>query len=120
MHEKTDVEIITQDNVAVVIFNSSSISAAQDLENISKKISDFISADYPKKIVMDFHCVKFFSSQILGLLLYVWQKLQDSDGQIAISGINPQLHRVFKITNLDKIFNFYPDKEAAVKAIGKA
>jgi hypothetical protein len=27
------------------------------------------------------------------------------------------LHKVFKITNLDKIFTFFPDKEAAVSAV---
>ena len=31
--------------------------------------------------------------------------------------IFPQLHRVFKITNLDKVFRFFPDKESAVKTI---
>lgn len=117
MHEKTDVEITTQDNVTIVRFSSSFISAVQDLDDISKKITDFISANYPQKIVVDFHHVKFFSSSILGLLVYVRRKLQDYGGQIVISGINPQLHRVFKITNLDKIFNFYPDKETAAKAI---
>lgn len=117
MHEKTDVEITTQDNVTIVRFSSSFISAVQDLDDISKKITDFISANYPQKIVVDFHRVKFFSSSILGLLVYVRRKLQDYGGQIVISGINPQLHRVFKITNLDKIFNFYPDKETAAKAI---
>jgi len=117
MHEKTDVEITTQDNVTIVRFSSSFISAVQDLDDISKKITDFISANYPQKIVVDFHRVKFFSSPILGLLVYVRRKLQDYGGQIVISGINPQLHRVFKITNLDKIFDFYPDKETAAKAI---
>jgi len=101
----------------VVRFDATSISAAQSLEEISAKLTDFIAAEYPKKIVVDFDGVKFFSSEVLGLLLYVWRKLQDYGGLIVISGINPQLHRVFKITNLDKIFRFYSDKEAAVKAL---
>lgn len=113
IHKKADVEITTHDGVVIVAFNSASISAAQGLEDISKKLADFIAVDYPKKVVVDFQGVKFFSSQVLGLLLYVWQKLQDYGGRVVISGINPQLHRVFKITNLDKIFEFYGDKEAA-------
>jgi len=36
-----------------------------------------------------------------------------------ISGVNPQLNRVFKITNLDKIFEFYPDRSHAVEAMRK-
>ena len=37
--------------------------------------------------------------------------------KIIISGINPQLGRVFKITNIDKIFKFYPDKQTAIDAV---
>jgi len=58
--------------------------------------------------------VKFFSSQILGMLLDMRSKLSVNNGEVLISAINPQLHRVFRITNLDKIFRFFPDVESAV------
>jgi anti-anti-sigma factor len=54
---------------------------------------------------------------VLGLLLDIRAKLQSHNGKVVISAINPQLHRVFKITNLDKIFAFFPNRESAVKAI---
>ena len=117
MHEKADVEITTKDDVVVVVFNSASISAVHDLEDISKKMLDYISENCPGKIVVDFQRVKFFSSQTLGLLLHIWRKLKGYGGQVVISGINPNLNRVFKITNLDKIFDFYPDAKTAVEAI---
>jgi anti-sigma B factor antagonist len=66
-------------------------------------------------MVFDFGNVKFFSSQVLGMLLDIRSKLEEYDGNIVISSIDPQLHRVFKITNLDSVFSFYPDKESAVK-----
>ena len=70
-------------------------------------------------IVFDFECVKFFSSQVLGLLLDIRSKLMTLGGELVISAIDPQLFRVFKITNLDKIFKFYPDKDSAVKAFSE-
>jgi anti-sigma B factor antagonist len=115
--KNNEVEIITADDIAVVTFSSPSISASQGIDQMSQKINDFICANYPRKIIMDFFNVRFFSSQLLGLLLQVWRKLHGYGGRIVISGINPQLHRVFKITNLDKIFEFYPDKETALKAL---
>jgi anti-anti-sigma regulatory factor len=36
------------------------------------------------------------------------------DGEVVVSAINPQLHRVFKITNLDKVFRFFPDRRRAI------
>jgi anti-anti-sigma factor len=61
--------------------------------------------------------VKFFSSQVLGLLLAMRTRLSSYGGQVIISAINPQLHRVFKITNLDQVFRFFPDAESAIDSL---
>jgi len=115
MNEKDPLEITTDNDVTVITFNATSISGLEGLEAVSKLIGEFVSAHYPRKILFDFQRVKFFSSQTLGLLLDVWRRVREYQGCIAISGINPQLHRVFKITNLDKIFPFYPDRQIAVR-----
>ena len=83
---------------------------------IGRQIEEFISANRPKRMIIDFEQVKFFSSQVLGVLLNVRTKLKDYDGEVVVSAINPQLYRVFRITNLDKIFEFFPDLDSAIKA----
>jgi len=114
MGEKLDVEIISEGNVAVVAFKTTSISDVDAIAATSKQIKGFIEENHPDKMVFDFEQVKFFSSQVLGVLLDARAKLKTYDGEVVISAINPQLHRVFRITNLDKIFKFFPDKERAV------
>lgn len=118
MDEKETVKIIIQNDVTIVSFNEASIGTIADVEALSKRITRLIEEEKPAKMIVDFERVKFFSSQILGLLLDIRKKLQAYDGRVVISGINPQLHRVFKITNLDKIFAFYPNTGSAVKDIG--
>jgi len=44
------------------------------------------------------------------------KRLKEFDGQLVISAIDPQLYRVFRITNLDRIFEFFPDRNAAIEA----
>lgn len=118
MNEKTGIEITSEDGTAVVTFKSASISDVEGIAAASKQIDEFIEADKPGKIVVDFSQVKFFSSQVLGMLLEMRGKLKAYDGEVVISSINPQLYRVFRITNLDKIFKFFPDKESAIKETG--
>jgi anti-anti-sigma factor len=117
MHEKVGVEITGEGSVAVVAFKSTSISNVEGIASAAKQIKEFIEKNHPEKIVFDFGGVKFFSSQVLGLLLENRARLETYNGEVVISGINPQLYRVFKITNLDRIFRFFPDKESAVKAV---
>ena len=115
--EKTNVEITSKDNVAVVFFKDTSISNVDGIEASSRQVNNFIEENHPAGIVFDFGGVRFFSSRVLGLVLDIRAKLRTYDGKVVISAINPQLHRVFKITNLDKIFRFFPDRESAVKAV---
>jgi len=117
MDEKVSVEITNEANTAVVVFKSASISNTEEIAAVSKQIREFVDSNNPKKVIFDFSEVRFFSSLVLGLLLEIRAKLQPLNGEVAISKINPQLHRVFKITNLDKIFRFFPDRQNAIKAM---
>jgi len=110
-------EITKQDSVAVVTFKAACISDVEGIAAASGQIKEFIDKNHPNSLIFDFETVKFFSSGVLGLLLDIRAKLETYNGKVVISAINPRLHRVFKITNLDKIFRFFPNKESAVKAM---
>jgi len=116
MDEKVGLEITEEKSVAVVAFKATSMSDVEGISAASKQIKEFIEKNRPSRIVFDFERVKFFSSQVLGLLLDIRAELETYNSEAVISAINPQLHRVFKITNLDKIFRFFPDRASAVKA----
>jgi anti-sigma B factor antagonist len=117
MSEKNDIKISSEGNIAIVSFKAVSISNVEKIKAFAGQIGGFIEKNRPQRVVFDFEEVKFFSSQVLGMLLEIRAKLQAYGGEVIISAINPQLHRVFKITSLDRIFRFFPDKNCAVKAI---
>lgn len=116
MNEEMGVEITVAADAVIVAFRATSISDADGIAVAAKQIKEYVEGNLPKRLIFDFEGVKFFSSQALGLLLEIRAKLESYGGEVAISAINPQLHRVFKITSLDKVFKFFPDVESAVKA----
>ena len=116
MEEKIDVNITSKDSVAVVAFEAASLSDVEGIATASKQIKEFVDETRPNKLIFDFRRVNFFSSLVLGVLLEIRSKLAMYNGEVAISAMNPQLYKIFRITNLDKIFKFFPDKESAVKA----
>ena len=117
MDEKVGVEITSEKDISVIAFKATSISYAEKIAGVAKEIEEFIEQNRPKRVIFDFVGVKFFSSQVLGLLLNIRDKVQKYDGEVVISAINPQLHKVFKITSLEKVFRFFPDKESAIKGV---
>lgn len=119
MTDSNIIKITTENGVTAISFNIATLTAGQGLEEAAQKISSLITDNKPDKLVIDFNGVKFFSSQSLGILLDARKKVTSYNGNVVISSINPQLYRVFKITNLDKIFKFYPDISSAIAGLKK-
>jgi anti-sigma B factor antagonist len=113
-------KITTEKTVTTISFNVASLTAGADMDAVTRQISDFIAKQKPKNLIVDFAGVKFFSSQTLGILIDVRKRMSAMKANMVISGINPQLYRVFKITNLDKLFVFYPDTQSAISELEKS
>lgn len=119
MEPKSVMEFRIQDDVMVVEFEAAMIGQTEGFEQIAHDLRQLVIQHQPVKMIADFTRVAFFSSHMLGLLVDVWRRLKDCGGILVISGINPNLNRVFRITGLDKVFKFYPDVESALKALAR-
>jgi anti-sigma B factor antagonist len=111
------LDVRTENDVFVVSFRQASIGGIGEVEKIAETLRGLIQDQNVCNMVIDFSNVSFFSSQMLGLLVDIWRRIKDRGGKLLISGINPQLTRVFRITHLDKLFDFYENPEAAVSAL---
>lgn len=117
MKTKAGLEIAREGNVAIASFTSSCICDAEEITNASALLREYIEANPPGRMVFDFSGVTFFSSRVLSLLLETRARLEPHHGEVVITSLSPQLQRVFEITNLDRVFSFYPDKAAAVEKL---
>ena len=117
MEQANGIEIASENSVSVLSFKDSSITNSEKIAEMAEKIVQYLSDKQPDYFIFDFKGVRFFSSQMLGLLLQARDMLNRIGGTILVSSIDPQLYRVFKITNLNTIFKFYPDKKSAIESI---
>ena len=115
MDTKLSLDIATEGNAAVASFKQACLSDVAEITSATDQVKQYIETNRPRRMVFDFDGVKFFSSQVLGLLLEARARLESHSGQVVITSLSPQLQRVFKITNLDKIFNFCPDRATALE-----
>jgi anti-sigma B factor antagonist len=111
------LDVSSEADVLVVSLRQTSIEGITGVENVADTLRLMIRDSQPRKLVIDFSQVRFFSSQMLGLLVDLWRRMKDVGGSLTISGIDPQLTRVFRITHLDKLFNFYDNTESAVASL---
>ena len=116
-HNTEILDIRTENGVFIVSFKQASIGGIGEVEKIAEILRELIKDQNVCNMVVDFSMVSFFSSQMLGLLVDIWRRIKDKGGTLLISGINPQLTRVFRITHLDKLFDFHETTEAAVSSL---
>ena len=112
--------IVTQENdVTIVGFNMPTLLDAYHINEITQELYDLIEKDGYRQIVLDLSDIKILSSQTLGVMINMRHKLDEVEGKVVVSGIDPRLYRVFKITNLQDVFEFYEDRDSAVNSFAK-
>lgn len=116
MEQKALVEVSVKDEITVVSLDAPAISTS-GIDPIAQILRELIDRQRPQKMIIDFSRVRFLSSMMLGLLVDIWRRMKDYGGFVRICGIDPQLTRVFRITHLDRVFEFSGDLDSALEAM---
>ena len=105
-----------QQDISIVTFAQPILLDTFHITKVGQELFDLVDKHNVYKIVLDFASIKMISSQALGVLLSLRKKLSEKDGKVVIAGIDPRLYRVFKITNLQTVFEFSDDVETALQS----
>jgi anti-sigma B factor antagonist len=101
-------------DVTVVSFQNVLVLDSANIEELGRNLLDLIEKQDTRKLVLEFTAVKFMSSQALGVLLQLKRAMEPVKGEVVIVGIRPELYKVFKITNLHKMFKFHDELDKAL------
>lgn len=116
----THLRLQDQGEVLVTYFVSGSIIDQTVIEQIGNELSDVaLEAAGNRKLVVNFQGVKFMASAMLGKLLPLLKRCKNDKIKLKLCGINSNLMEVFKITNLNKVFDICNTEEDAVKSFEK-
>lgn len=88
-----------------------------DAENVNEFGAEAISyaEEHPAtNLLLDFQHVAYLSSAVLTELIKLKNTLESSQGSIRLCSLNPQIRKVFDITNLDQVFVIEKDLKTAL------
>lgn len=119
MTQPSGLKVTQQGSVTLVAFGEASILDMFTIQKIGRELYDLLESQGHKRVVLDFGDVRFLSSQALGVLLTLRKKADKAAAQVAVSGVKPELERVFRITNLDKMFQFFKTSAEAVAGLSQ-
>lgn len=83
-----------------------------DIYNSSTLKKEVMDAYEEKKkdIVIDGKKLDYMDSTGLGALMYILNKLKDSENKVYLDNIKPNIKKILNITELDKLFIIRGDK----------
>jgi len=68
-------------------------------------------------LVTDLTQTDYINSGGLRCLVSAWRKARQREGDLVLCGLNNRLQEIFNMVGFDKVFQIYPDPEAAQQAI---
>ena len=112
---ENELMITPYKDVTVVNFQNVSVLDSANIEALGRNLMELVQKQDTRKLILEFSAVRFMSSQALGVLLQLKKAMDPVNGKIVIVGIRPELHKVFKITNLHKMFIFHNELDKALQ-----
>jgi len=120
MESAVENELLLQSykDVTVVSFQNTGVLDSSNIEGMGRSLMDLVTKQDQRKVVLDFSAVKFMSSQALGVLVQLKKAMDQVKGRVVIVGIRADLYKVFKITNLHKLFTFHDELDKGLGEFG--
>ena len=105
-----------QNDVTVIEFIDRNILDEANIQLIGEEITALVDAEASPKLLISFANVDHLSSAALGTLITVNNRVRAKAGQLRLANIDPQIHEVFVITRLNKLFSIHETSEDALKS----
>lgn len=90
---------------------------AQNEKSFEERVLKSIESG-EKKIVLDFSKIDYVSSAGLRALLIIAKHQKESDGSLAVCGLQENVKEIFAVSGFDAIVDLYSDREAALEGLG--
>lgn len=87
-------------------------------EDVRQAVDASFERSNCKYVVFDFSGVTFMDSSGIGVIIGRYKNAEKRGGQLAVTGMNGVMQRIFKISGLEKIVKSYITADEAEKAMG--
>jgi anti-anti-sigma factor len=118
-HRRPALRVRAVDGTAVVdIINAENLCAEEDISHLANQLRR-LAEDGHSRLVLNFRQVHTMSSDVLGMLAALHRKLEKSRHRLAISGLDPVLRDMLRISRLERVFDIHADEAEASGAAAR-
>ena len=108
-----------RDEILVVSFSDNKILDSQRIEQIGRELHDVATQTDSKKLLINFQGVSFMSSAMITKLVTLNKLCRAQGVNLKFCDVSPNVMEVFKITNLNKMFDIQEGQDKALASFDK-
>ena len=68
-------------------------------------------------LVVDFGCVDYLGSVMIGVIIRLSRKVSDTDGKVVLCGCSSQMQEILESQNLHKLWPMFPTRQEALEGL---
>ncbi len=87
------------------------------LESVQRFLLQVASDAEPPLVVIDLSHTTFFGSSFIEVLFRMWNRLNQRNGQFAISGLTDYCREVIEVARLNQLWTLYDSADEAATAL---
>ena len=101
----------------VVTFQERSILDGRVVDAIATELYDLVDGQAERRIALDFKSVEYMSSLMLSVLVTMHRSAARIKGRVVLCGLRPELVKLLKLSNLDKLMTVVKTEEEALRVL---
>ena len=106
-------------DITVVDLQDARILDVNQIESIGEQLFKLVDKMDRKKLLLDFSKVRHMGSAAIGMIISLNEKSKAIKGTLVISGVRPDVMKIFTIMRLHKLLKFAPNLNDAKAQFGK-
>ncbi|MCK4463528.1 MAG: STAS domain-containing protein [Candidatus Omnitrophica bacterium] len=110
-------KVDTEGRVTILALTMGNITMYQNEE--FKKAFTVLLDEGKKNIVLDLSDTDFISTIVITSFVFMLKRAKEAGGNLVIYGAKDKVKEVLNITNLDKIFDMFDDRQKAISELAK-
>lgn len=121
MSDPTLISFSKRESIHIGEVKTASMLDAVNVSQFGKELAAFVEKHDKVNLLLNFEGVNYLSSAVLSELLNAQERCEATGGGIRLCSVNPEIKKVFVISNLDQVFVIYDcDVREAVKRYQKS
>jgi anti-anti-sigma factor len=110
------LEVERVGDIAVVRFLQQRLLHNDLIEDIDRQLLEVAEHDGCSDFVLHFGNVESMTSAMAGKLVGLHRRVEELGGRLALCEVGPFLMEIFKILNLPRLIDIYPDEQSALQS----